>query len=165
MYNNTLKHYGVLGMRWGVHRSPEVLSAKRQRKTDEKAASDAHKKYINTINPTRKKKAYADYEKKLSEANASREKEKTIYKEKIREAKDARKNPAKNMSDAELRARLNRLQMERQYRELTTSRNLSKGRKFVTEILTNATKQTATNYVSKYMSKGIDKTISRVTKK
>jgi uncharacterized protein involved in exopolysaccharide biosynthesis len=44
------------------------------------------------------------------------------------------------MSDAELRNRLNRLQMEKQYRELTTS---PKGKSFVKEVLQDTGKQVA----------------------
>lgn len=47
----------------------------------------------------------------------------------------------RRMSDAELRNRLNRLQMEKQYKELTTPQ--TKGRGFVREILEDSGKQAA----------------------
>ena len=52
------------------------------------------------------------------------------------------KNKPQNrrMSDAELRNRLNRLQMEKQYKELTTS---PKGKSFVKEVLQDTGKQLA----------------------
>ena len=52
------------------------------------------------------------------------------------------KNKPQNrrMSDAELRNRLNRLQMEKQYKELTTSPN---GKSFVKEVLQDTGKQVA----------------------
>ena len=52
------------------------------------------------------------------------------------------KNKPQNrrMSDAELRNRLNRLQMEKQYKELTTS---PKGKSFVKEVLQDTGKQVA----------------------
>lgn len=68
------------------------------------------------------------------------------------------------MSDAELRARINRIQMEKQYAQLT-KKEVSAGRKFVTDVLLNASKQTASSYVSKYMNKGIDLAISEISKK
>lgn len=61
----------------------------------------------------------------------------------------------KTMSDKELRERLNRLQMEKQYSQIS-KREKSFGEKFVTGVLTDAAKQTASKYVSKYMTKGID---------
>lgn len=50
------------------------------------------------------------------------------------------------------------------YKQLTSS-EISVGRKFVQDVLTNAAKQTATNYVSKYMTKGIDAVIKKATSK
>ncbi len=70
----------------------------------------------------------------------------------------------KKMSDSELRSKINRLQMEKQYKQVTSS-EISVGRKFVQDVLTNAAKQTATNYVSKYMTKGIDAAIKKATGK
>ena len=83
----------------------------------------------------------------------------------IRDSKEENKlNPTRNMSDTELRQRINRLQMEKQYVQLT-AKQTSFGKKFVTDILTNAAKQTATNYVSKYMTKGVDLGIDALIKR
>lgn len=56
------------------------------------------------------------------------------------------KNKPQNrrMSDAELRSRLNRLQMEKQYRELTTS---PKGKSFVRDVLEDTGKTVARQVV------------------
>ena len=96
-----LQHYGILGMKWGVRRTPEQLA----RASGKKSSSD---------------------------------------------------DEVKKMSDSELRSKINRLQMEKQYKQLTSS-EISVGRKFV--------QQTATNYVSKYMTKGIDVVIKKATSK
>lgn len=74
------------------------------------------------------------------------------------------KQSAKTMSDAELRRRINRLQMEQQYSKLTKEQ-ISTGRKVVTDILANAAKDTAKQYVSKGMRKGIDGMMSATQKK
>ena len=72
-------------------------------------------------------------------------------------------HPSKNvklMSDKELRERINRLQMENQYLQLT-KRNVSFGEKFVKGILTGASNQILSKYVSRYMTKGVDTYIDK----
>lgn len=70
------------------------------------------------------------------------------------------KSNVKSMSNAELRARINRLQMERQLKDLSKNER-SAGSKFVTDVLANAAKETAKNYVAQYMKKGIDAAIKK----
>lgn len=79
-------------------------------------------------------------------------------------SKQQRKNEMKNMSDAELRSRINRIQMEKQYMQLTEPQ-LSPGKKFVKDVLTNAAKQTVTNYTAKYMTKGMEVLMDQAKKK
>jgi methyl-accepting chemotaxis protein len=92
--SNTLVHYGILGMKWGIRRTPEQLArARRRSMTDE---------------------SHEDYKK----AHTSKS--------------------VKSMSDAELRNRLNRLQMERQYSQLSAD-NVSKGKEYVQKTIKAAT--------------------------
>lgn len=82
---------------------------------------------------------------------------------KIQDKAKKKENPTKGMSDAELRNRINRLQMEKQYKQLT-AKEKSAGQRLAAGILTNAAKQTATNYVSKALTKGIDEMIKKSSK-
>lgn len=59
----------------------------------------------------------------------------------------------KQMSDQELRAKINRLQMESQYKNLT-KKPVSKGRKFVDGVLMASATAVATGYASQYMKTG-----------
>lgn len=72
-----------------------------------------------------------------------------------------RKKKLNQMSNTELKTLNERLQLERQYKELS-KQDISSGRKFTNDILTNAAKQTATSYVSKYMTKGVDAAVKKV---
>ena len=58
---------------------------------------------------------------------------------------------AEDYSDEELRARINRLQMEKQYRDLQGQTNYS-GQSFVKTVMTNASKQFLTKAASGAMS-------------
>ena len=75
-----------------------------------------------------------------------------------------RKSEMKKMSDTELRNRINRIQMERQYMQLTAP-EVSAGKKFIKDVMVNAAKQTVTSYVSKYMNKGVEAVIKEINKK
>ena len=120
-----LRHYGILGMRWGVRRSEKELArARAKTKVDIDEIDSVHDDY---------KKAHSS-------------------------------GRVHAMSDAELRARINRIQMESQYRQLTTPQK-SAGQKFVSEVLTNAAKQTATKYVSKYMDDTVASILNSKSKK
>lgn len=60
-----------------------------------------------------------------------------------------------DMSDTELQNLVNRIQLEKRYAQLT-AKEISPGKKFVSSVLTDASKQTATKYAAKFMSQGVD---------
>lgn len=68
----------------------------------------------------------------------------------LRRARGAQKEDITKLSDAELRQRLNRLQMEKQYSRLTR-KEISTGKKFVKDVVGTAAKTTAVAYTSKAM--------------
>ena len=106
MNNNQLKHYGVLGMKWGVRRKS---------------------------------------------------------KQSVETSSSSKSRSVRDLSDAELRQIINRHQMEKQYAQIT-AKEKSAGAKFVSDVLTNAAKQTATSYTAKYMAKGMDALIAQAAK-
>lgn len=106
--NNYLKHYGVLGMKWGVRRKRTST--------------------ISTTNSTSRKKSVSE------------------------------------LSDEELKRIINRHNLEKQYKQITAKQK-SAGAKFVTDVVSNAAKQTATTYTAKYMAKGMEALIEQAAKK
>ena len=131
MENNELYHYGILGMRWGVRRTPAQLG---RSITGKKTASS-----------------------KSNNKNASST------------SKQSNKKSVKDMTDDELRTRINRLQLEKNAidleRQMTSlsPQKVAKGRAFVQKIgkevvtpaLLNAGKTQLTNLLNDRLSKAL----------
>lgn len=96
MENNSLSHYGIRGMRWGVRRYQNSDGTYTSIGKKRKRQDTAHEDYINAHS----------------------------------------KKSVKSMSNAELKARNNRLQMEQQYTNLT--RKTSKGKQAVQTFIKTA---------------------------
>lgn len=138
--DNYLAHYGVLGMRWGVRRSDAELARaaglRKQKALDKLDIRDKKAKVKNKEAEARLKAATARKQEAearsiLRDAKAREKME--ARKEKIRITEEQRKkalvdnnqtdtkythNDYKRMSDAELRAVVNRLTTEKQFRDL-----------------------------------------------
>lgn len=121
----SIMHYGVKGMRWGVRKKRPTSSGKRKGKTN----------------------AQRIYERIAGKKESS---------SKPKPSTSSRKRKASEMSDEELRSVINRMQMERTYAQLT-AKEVSKGRKFVNDVLYNSAKATATTYATKAMTKAVEK--------
>jgi hypothetical protein len=61
----------------------------------------------------------------------------------------------KRLTDAQLKSRINRIEMEKKYATLT-AKQVSPAKKMIMDILSTAIKTTATTYVTKMMGKGMD---------
>ncbi len=94
MNSSVLAHHGVLGMKWGVRRTPAQLGKGKSSSSKKTTSDDSHEDY---------KKAHSG-------------------------------KSVKTMSDAELRSKLNRLQMEKQYSQLSKS-DVNRGKKYLDTVI------------------------------
>ena len=75
-----------------------------------------------------------------------------------RQAKLLKKKGSKNLSNAELKAYVDRMNLEKQYAKLN-EKEVSAGRKFVQDILVGAGKTALTTFVTKQMTTQLEKVV------
>ena len=143
MDNNELYHYGILGMKWGIRRTPSQLGHRIKQRKVEKQRKE---------NLAKARQARAERQKKL---------------------KSGKLKP-KEMTEAELRKEVQRLQLEKQYMDLkrdTSSQNKGKtfaskyGGQLVDKLITNVGIDLVTQVAKSAGAKGIDDIIDKINAK
>lgn len=145
MRDDELYHHGIKGMRWGIRRYQDEngdLTEEGKKRYARAKAENARKKKENRLSEedlrdpeewVREDIGYAnDVVRGAREVvNLGKEIEKAS-----RPAKQYKKVDSSSLSDAELRARINRLNMEKQYSDLMQEpEKISNGRKIAKDIL------------------------------
>lgn len=134
--NDELIHYGILGMKWGVRRyqNPDgsLTSAGKKRYSSTSEKTNAKIKLIKDRTKLREQKAEAKLRLRIQKAKLREQK--NLEKIQKRKSKLIKKEELHNMSDEELRKRINRMNMEQQYSDLS-SRRVSKGKANVSKTL------------------------------
>lgn len=155
-----LAHYGILGMKWGVRRT-EAQLARLGKRVDKLKAK---KKQQDKLDRAKKKldKLMAEEE---SLKSALKKKPKKVKEEK--EPKPEKVKPVKKkkkiseLTDDELRSVINRIEMEKKYKELTTTKETKKkifdGRSFLSNVLQRSGEELGTQVVKYAGAKAINK--------
>lgn len=73
-------------------------------------------------------------------------------------ARDLKKKGARNLSNSELKSYVERMNLEKQYSNLN-KKEVSAGRKFVSDVLVTAGKTTLTSFVTKQMTTQLEKAV------
>ena len=124
-YENFLEHHGVKGMKWGVRKAESAARVARAKRKEVKQKRTERKKAR-----TERKEARSERRTERKEARAERRQERRENRAAKRADAKKAKNPASQLSDAQIKERVNRMNLEAQYNRLSKEAygNTSKGK-------------------------------------
>ena len=141
MNKQELYHFGTKGMKWGVRRYQNKdgsLTDAGKKRYDRDQRENAGKKKGNKVgqaDPNRWVKEDMERTKKLTDASSHMSNQLKNINDNAMRKKPKTKTDLSSMSDKELRERINREILERQYNDMFTPQKTSKGREFASQML------------------------------
>lgn len=133
-----LAHYGVLGMKWGVRRTAAQLG-----------------------NHIRGKRAQAKRKQSLAKARATREKNRKAAAKRQKLLDKGLLSP-KKMTDTELKAKIERLNLEKEFKKSMAEARGDGGKKYMTDILKKIGENTLTNLGTQAATHIVGEAINKV---
>lgn len=141
MVNYDIEHSGIKGMKWGVRRYQNKdgsLTPAGQKRYDRDQRENAGKKKGNKVgqaDPNRWVKEDMERTKKLTDASSHMTGELQKINDRSIKNRPKTKMNLSDMSDKEMRERINRELLERQYNDMFAPQKTSKGREYATKTL------------------------------
>ena len=177
MNENVLMHWGKKGMKWGVRRYQNkdgtLTPAGKKRYAQEMERLKKEEKILKN-----KQRTKAQLDKLSAKEQEIKAMKKEVAGKKLDEpkVKPTPKKTVKDMTDEELNAAVNRMRLEKTYKELMTEQNAaakkantSKGKAFVDSVWKNSLKPGLTEAgkeaVKKSINMVVDETINDIKKK
>ena len=143
--NNELYHHGVLGMKWGKRRYQNkdgslTTAGQKRYERDQRENAGKKRNRVGQADPNRWVREDMERSKRLSEASSNMINElKNANDKSLRKSNNnKRKMDLSSMSDKEMRDKINRAYLEKQYDEMFNPKKVSKGREIVTSTLESA---------------------------
>lgn len=142
VYTNELYHHGIKGQKWGVRRYQNAngtLTSAGKKRYDRDQRENAGKKKGNKVgqaDPNRWVKEDLERTRNLSNSTSNTLRDidnMNRTTQKISSRKKQSKIDLSKMSDKEMRDAINRYYLERQYKDVMTSQNVTKGREYVSD--------------------------------
>ena len=158
MTNDELYHFGIQGMKWGVRRyqnkdgtltpSGRERMLSNARKYERKANTSVATNYFAKSRKARLQQKAKDARDEVRRSDLKKARAKT----ETRKVEAAKPKKVSEMSDDELRQRINRIQLEKQYSQLNPKK-VSAGEKFAKYVFQNVIVPNATSLAKEYTLK------------